>query len=87
MTATRIRALDYDLDVAQQCISYLEAERDRLRDQLLTARDWNDRLSETLMAVNAQHGGRNAARLLKDFRDYRATLADTPRHPATNIGE
>ena len=35
-------------------------------------REWSDRLAETLLAVNSQHGGRNAARLLKDFRDHRA---------------
>jgi len=33
---------------------------------------WADSLAETLFAVNSQHGGKNAARLLKDFRDHRA---------------
>lgn len=56
----------------------LAAQRDAImaeNNMLREALEWADRLSETLQVVNAQHGGRNAARLLKDFRDFRATLA------------
>lgn len=46
-----------------------------LEAQLAEAVEWADKLAETLMVVNAQQGGRNAARLLKDYRDHCAVLA------------
>lgn len=42
-------------------------------ERLRSVSEWADRLAETLMVVNSQHGGRHAARLLKDYRDFKAS--------------
>lgn len=45
------------------------AEIERLR----RVEEWADNLAEALQVMTAQHGGRNTARLLKDFRDFKAS--------------
>lgn len=50
-----------------ECIGHLERRVQELDG-------WADRLAEMLQVINAQHGGRNAARLLRDYRDFRAAL-------------
>jgi hypothetical protein len=63
---------------ARETIPALVVERDALKaevERLREEREWADLLAETLMVVNTQHGGRNAARLLKDYRDHCAKRA------------
>ena len=63
--------------VACEMRGYCMADRiEALEVVLEKADEWSDNLAETLQVVNAQHGGRNAARLLKDYRDYKAAYRE-----------
>lgn len=49
-------------------------QREKLENTVREMDYWLSQLAECLMVMNAQHGGKNAARLLKDYRDFRASL-------------